>query len=193
MVNENEFKLQTLAKQVEIMTQFKPSGPPSGAMMYPQDEYEKGQPTSLAKYQYENEIKFLKDLVADERNKRENQFEEHLKLYANMQSIVHGLEGEIMRKLKDHRSDQLSIFQSGEDERQRIEKLKVDRSESDVLNLRNLISTLDRRLEDEAKYRSKNEEDIRRYIENKMIGTHEKLKGDEKMQMEREKRLLSQF
>lgn len=41
-----------------------------------------------------------------------------------------------MRKLKDHRSDQLNLFNAGEEERQRIERLKMDRSESDAQNFK---------------------------------------------------------
>jgi hypothetical protein len=39
----------------------------------------------------------------------------------------------------------------------------------------------------------KNEEDTRKYFENKLISLLEKLKNDEKMGLEREKRLMHQF
>jgi hypothetical protein len=45
-------------------------------------------------------------------------------------------------------------------------------------------------MEDESTFRIKNEEDQRRYIDQKMVGIEQKLKGDEKNQLDREKRLM---
>ncbi len=87
---------------------------------------------SLYKFEKDSEVKLLKDMIAEERGKREHGLEEHYKLYAQLQQVVHGLENEVMKKLKEHRSDQLQIFSNGEEERQRLEKLKMDRAESDT-------------------------------------------------------------
>ena len=53
-----------------------------------------------------------------------------------------------------------------------------------------MILTIEKKIEDEAVFRMKNEEDIRKYFENKFIGFHEKFKNEEKMSLEREKRLI---
>lgn len=75
-----------------------------------------------------------------------------------------------MRKLKEHRSDQLQIFSSGEEERQRLERLKMDRTESDSQYIKQMMLTLEKKIEDEQQFRVQNEEDLKRYFENKFIG-----------------------
>ena len=47
----------------------------------------------------------LKDLIHEERQKRESQLDEHFKLYTGVQQVVHSLESELMKKLKNHRDD----------------------------------------------------------------------------------------
>jgi len=85
MVTENEFKLSSLSKQVEMLQSYTPGGPPSGlAMNDPQcsQKYPVGLggnanlgnevQTSLYKFERDSEVKLLKDMIADERSKREN-------------------------------------------------------------------------------------------------------------------------
>ena len=103
---------------------------------------------------------------------------------------MHGLESEVMKRLKEHRSDHLQIFTQGEEERQRLEKLKTDRAESDTQYIKQMMSTLERKLEDEQQFRLRNEEDQKRYFENKFVGLLEKMKSEEKLSLEREKRLI---
>lgn len=66
-----------------------------------------------------------------------------------MQQAVLGLEGEVMKKLKEHRDDQLSIFGAGEEERKRLERLKIERADSDTQYIKQMMQTLERNLEDE--------------------------------------------
>ena len=68
--------------------------------------------------------------------------------------------------------------------------MKIERTESDNQYLKAMMQTLEKRIEDESQFRVKNEEDTRRYFENKFIGLTEKIKNDEKMSLEREKRLM---
>ena len=58
---------------------------------------------SVKNYERETEQRFIRDLITEERQKREHQFDEQYKLYSNMQHIVHNLEQELMSKMKDHR------------------------------------------------------------------------------------------
>ena len=53
-----------------------------------------------------------------------------------------------------------------------------------------MLSTFERRLEDEAVFRTKNEDDTRKYFESKIISITEKLKSEENISLEREKRLM---
>ena len=56
-----------------------------------------------------------------------------------------------------------------------------------------MMLTLEKKIEDEGMFRLKNEEDTRKYFENKIIAISEKMKNEEKMGLEREKRLMQQF
>jgi hypothetical protein len=56
-----------------------------------------------------------------------------------------------------------------------------------------MMQNLERKLEDEQLFRVKNEEDTKRYFENKLLGLQEKMKNEEKISLEREKRLMQQF
>lgn len=75
-----------------------------------------------------------------------------------------------MKKLKLHRDDQLQIFATGEEERQRLERMKMDRADSDSQYVRQMLVTLEKKLEDEQQFRMRNEDDQKRYFENKFIG-----------------------
>ena len=56
-----------------------------------------------------------------------------------------------------------------------------------------MLSTLERKIEDEQQFRVRNEEDLKIYFENKLISVQEKMKNEEKMSLERERRLMQQF
>lgn len=58
---------------------------------------------SNSNYQREAEVKFLKDLIMDEKGKREQGLQEHFKLFAQLQSTIAGIENEVLKKLKEHR------------------------------------------------------------------------------------------
>ncbi len=73
----------------------------------------------------------MKDLIADERLKRESGLQEHFKLFSQLQQSLASIESDVAKRLKDHRSDQLALFSSGEEERARLERMKVERAESD--------------------------------------------------------------
>lgn len=53
-----------------------------------------------------------------------------------------------------------------------------------------MISTIEKKIDEENQFRSKNEEDLRNYFETKFIGFQEKIKNEEKLSLERERRLL---
>jgi hypothetical protein len=61
--------------------------------------------TDNSLYQRETDTKFLKDLILDEKNKREFALQEHFKLFAQLQTQIGSIEGEVAKKLKEHRQD----------------------------------------------------------------------------------------
>jgi len=55
-----------------------------------------------------------------------------------------------------------------------------------------MLTRLEKRIDDEMVYRSKNEEETRKYLEVRVIGIQEKLKSEEKNFLEREKKMMAQ-
>jgi len=46
----------------------------------------------------------------------------------------------------------------------------MDRADSDTQYIRQMMGTLERKLEEEQQFRLRNEEDLKRYFENKWVG-----------------------
>ena len=104
---------------------------------------------------------------------------------------MHNIKKELLEKIKYHREEYLNIFNESEEQKQRAEKIKSDKFESDVNNTKRILSLFDRKIETESELRLKNEEDLRQYFESKFINMHEQLKTDEKLALEREQRMMA--
>lgn len=96
-----------------------------------------------------------------------------------------------MLKMKDHRDEYLGIFNQSEDERKRSEKIKFDKQEQDNFNTKQLLSNFEKKLEAELDSRIKNESDLRKYLETKFLNLQDQMKSDEKLSLEREKRMMT--
>ena len=53
------------------------------------------------------------------------------------------------------------------------------------------MQNLEKKVDSESEYRRSNEEDFKKYIESKFLNMHENLKSDEKLSLEREKRMMT--
>lgn len=73
-----------------------------------------------------------------------------------------------------------------------MEKIKLDKSDSDTENTKRILVTFDKKIEAEAEMRGRNEDDLRKYIEAKFQNLHDQMKSDEKLALEREQRMMSQ-
>jgi hypothetical protein len=96
-----------------------------------------------------------------------------------------------MLKMKDHRDEYLGIFNQSEEERKRSEKIKFDKQEQDNFNTKQLLSNFEKKLESELDSRIKNETDLRKYLETKFLNLQDQMKSDEKLSLEREKRMMT--
>lgn len=81
--------------------------------------------------------------------------------------MILGVKNEVLSKIKDHRDEYLNVYAQSEDERQRMEKIKFDKSESDAENTKRILITFDKKIEAEGEVRQRNEDDFRKYIEAK--------------------------
>jgi hypothetical protein len=48
-----------------------------------------------------------------------------------IQAMIQNIKGDLMVKIKENRDEYLGVFNSSEEDRQRMERLKVDKAESD--------------------------------------------------------------
>ena len=98
----------------------------------------------------------------------------------------------MLDKLKESREEYLAIFNQSEDERQRGERIRYEKGESDGDNLKRLLATFETKIGSETESRTRNEDDFRRYIEAKFQNLVDKMKTEEKLALEREQRMMSQ-
>ena len=70
--------------------------------------------------------------------------------------------------------------------------MKSEKYEKDHSNDRSLLQTFEKKLAVETEFRIKNEEDFRKFVDSKFNSIFEQLKSDEKLSLEREKRMMNQ-
>lgn len=73
---------------------------------------------------------------------------------------MHTQEKEVLNRLKEHRSDQLEILKVSDEERREMYKMKAGTVEGEFEFFRNVIKTLERRMDDEQAFWVKNEDDL---------------------------------
>lgn len=56
-----------------------------------------------------------------------------------------------------------------------------------------MFNQFEKKLEEEQMFRLRNEEELRKFFETKLIGVVEKVKNEERTNIEREKRIMQQF
>ena len=86
---------------------------------------------------------------------------------------MNGIKNEMLAKIKEHRDEYLAVFNQTEEERARMEKIKLDKQDTDTGNTKRLLAAFDKKLEAEGQFRAKNEEDLRKYIESKFLNMHD--------------------
>ena len=85
-----------------------------------------------------------------ERVKRDAQYAELRKANVEIIGLVQTIKSEVIDKLKENREEYLSIFNQSEDERQRAEKIRFDKAESDFANQKRLLSAFEQKIDQEA-------------------------------------------
>lgn len=134
----------------------------------------------------------MKEAALLERQKRDGQYEELNRQALEIQAVIQGVKNEALQKIKEHRDEYLAVYSQSEDERQRMEKIKFDKSESDAENTKRILLTFSKKIEAESEVRGRNEDDLRKYIEAKFLNLQDQMKADEKLALEREQRMMSQ-
>ena len=78
---------------------------------------------------------------------------------------MHMQENELMKRLKEHREDHMGITSAGIDEKQMLERMKQERNEHDFGFVKGMITTLDKKLDEEISFRLRSEDDLRKWFE----------------------------
>jgi hypothetical protein len=73
-----------------------------------------------------------------------------------------------------------------------MEKLKIEKVDADSSGFRHMIAGFEKKLEAETEYRVKGQDDFRKFVDSKFHTVLEQIKSDEKMSLEREKRMMNQ-
>ena len=63
------------------------------------------------------------------------------------------IKGDLVNKMKEHRDEYLGIFNQSEEERQRMERIKFEKFETDSRNNKQLLQNFEKKLESEAEFR----------------------------------------
>lgn len=61
---------------------------------------------------------------------------------------------------------------------------------NDQQYVKHMLQTMEKKIEDEQSFRQKNEEEQRKYFDSKITSLKDKISYEEKMSLEREKRLM---
>lgn len=86
----------------------------------------------------------------------------------------------MIKRLKEHREDHLLLINGTTDERSLLERMKQEKSDSDLGYIKGMIATLDKKVDDEMSFRLRSEDDIRKWFEQKFTLTTERLNFEEK-------------
>lgn len=112
----------------------------------------------------------MKDAILFDRQKRDSQYDETNRALQQFKQEVLTIKNDMVGKIKDHRSEYLQIFNQSEEERQRMERIKIDKMEADSHNQQGLIMTIQKRVDSDSLLRQRGEDDIKKYVEIKFTG-----------------------
>lgn len=78
---------------------------------------------------------------------------------------MHQQEQELIKRMKEHREDQFLMLSTNTEEKTLIERMKQERTDNDVGFLKGMITTLDKKIEEETSFRLRSEDDLRKYFD----------------------------
>lgn len=117
---------------------------------------------------------------------------EHHRNNQNMQQAMRNMETDLMNRLKEQRETHMKLFEAVEDEKQKLMRQSGERTEISNNMMRDILITIERKVQDEVSQRQRDQLDAKQAVEQKMVQLVEKLRSDERLALEREKRLMEQ-
>jgi hypothetical protein len=76
------------------------------------------------------------------------------------------------------------------DEKTLLERMKQEKSDSDLGYLRGMMITIEKKIDDESSFRLRSEDDIRKWFEKKFTMMTERINFDERGSLDRERRMM---
>ena len=95
-----------------------------------------------------------------------------------------------MRKLRETREDQMALLEGNQEQKVMIEQIKSDKVTSEVAFMRATVLNIDRKVDEEAAFRLRNEDETRNWFEQKFALMMERLNFEERGQLDRERRIM---
>ena len=100
-------------------------------------------------------------------------------------------EQDMMRRMKQVREDQMNLLQGNAEDKTTIERIKQDKVDSELNYMKQMMLTIDRKVDEENGFRIRNEDEMRKWFEKKFSLSMERLNFEERGQLDREKRIMS--
>ena len=149
-----------------------------------------GRPVAKS-FDYEIELKLMKENLSQERSRRESLFGDLMRMYQDIHSFVHKNESEVVNRLRRHQEDVNEQQMFVKEEGRRLEEVRLEKMNSDQSYLRNMVANLERKIESEIEKRMGLANDNRVLINEKLGFLKEEMKKGEKDSLESEQQYLS--
>jgi hypothetical protein len=101
MASDQRFKFESMSKQLSVL---------ENMIKYEQVNAKKQNQDTSVSSNIDQNISSIKELVYMDRQKCDSQYEDVNKMFVGLQSLVHSIKGDLVKKMKEHRDEYLGIF-----------------------------------------------------------------------------------
>lgn len=195
-VDELQFRLKSIENQpkedqrvgrIAIANKAEPNEPNDKLILY------SGSPGSpgVHSFDYEIEMKLMKEGLSQERNRRELLFADMLRMYQEIHTFVHKNESEVNSRIKRHQAELNEQQVLVKEEGRKLEELRLEKMNTDQTFIRSMVANLEKKIESEIEKRMGLANENRLLINEKLGFMKEEMKKGEKESLESEQQYLS--
>ena len=143
--------------------------------------------------QVEIELKLVKEGLFQEQNRRDTLYKDVMGLYKDLNNMVHKHENELLHRFKQQK-DEISLETNASKEQiKKIEALKTETMNTENSLMKNMINSLEKRVNEEVDRRMVLEYEIKRLVDDKMNGFKDENVRNEKNFLENEHKSMKQI
>ena len=140
----------------------------------------------------EIEVKLLKEGLFQEQSRRDTLFKDIMGLYKDLNGTVHKHEAELMSRLKKQKEELAMETTASKDQLKKIEQFKTETMTAETGLLKNMLSSLEKRLQEETERRLVLEYDVKRLLDDRLQGIKDENVRNEKNFLENEQKYMKQ-